>query len=419
MNVPDLDAHFPRYEDFDPLVPAWCITPDHGRIIHRFFDTPPFSPSGRYVGLTRLPYEDRLPAPGDVAEVATVDLETGELRVVAETRGWDTQVGAHVQWGADDSQLFFNDLDVQTWRAVGVKLNPETGARKELEGTVYMVSADGKWAASPSLARIGLTQPGYGVVVPPDRMPLRRGAAEDDGVYVTDTNTGRSKLLVSLREVVETAQPKLDPGEYARGDFYAFHVKWNLRGDRLMLVLRWLARDRGPPAQMRAQLITMRSDGSEIRVAIPASEWSKGGHHPNWCPDGEHVTMNLRLDGREMRLVQARYDGADLRGLVDGIVGSGHPTLHPNGRHILTDAYPHEPVAYPDGSVPIRLIDIAEREERALIRVPSVPQVTGPHQALRVDPHPAWDRDFRRIAFNAYLYGTRRVCVADLSRAVA
>src|SRR6266496_5820755 len=98
----ELDTHFPRYREFGPTVPVWIATPGQGRTLHRFFDSSPFSPSGRYLGLTRLPHEDRLPRPGDVAEVVVVDLETGESSVVAETRGWDTQVGAHVQWGADD-----------------------------------------------------------------------------------------------------------------------------------------------------------------------------------------------------------------------------------------------------------------------------------------------------------------------------
>lgn len=106
----DLSDDFPRYTAFDPLVPVWCVTPNTGRTIHRFFDTSPFSPSGRYLALTRLPFEDRLPQPGDVAEVVRTDLETGEECVVAETQGWDTQLGAQAQWGADDTQLFFNDV---------------------------------------------------------------------------------------------------------------------------------------------------------------------------------------------------------------------------------------------------------------------------------------------------------------------
>ena len=72
--APDLSRHFPRYTEFDPLVPVWCITPKMDRTYHRFFDTSPFSPSGRYMGLTRMPFEDRMPQPGDAAEVVLVDI---------------------------------------------------------------------------------------------------------------------------------------------------------------------------------------------------------------------------------------------------------------------------------------------------------------------------------------------------------
>ena len=88
---------FSVYTHFDPMVPVCCVTPGVSGMMHRFFDTSPFSPSGRYLALTRFPFEDRLPAPGDVAEVILVDLKTGEQRSIAETRGWGTQLGAQVQ----------------------------------------------------------------------------------------------------------------------------------------------------------------------------------------------------------------------------------------------------------------------------------------------------------------------------------
>ncbi|HRS96487.1 MAG TPA: hypothetical protein P5179_14550, partial [Candidatus Latescibacteria bacterium] len=51
-----LSERFERYRAFSPAVPIWCITPDGlDRCIHRFYDTSPVSPSGRYVALTRLP----------------------------------------------------------------------------------------------------------------------------------------------------------------------------------------------------------------------------------------------------------------------------------------------------------------------------------------------------------------------------
>jgi len=413
----DLNAHFPRYTEFEPVTPVWCVTPEVDGAFHRFFDTSPFSPSGRYVGLTRLLSEDRLPEPGDPAEIVVVDLEGGSHSVVAETRGWDTQLGAQVQWGATDDDLFYNDLDTETWQPYGVKLDPGTGTAMRLDGTVYMVSADGRTAASPCLLRTALTQAGYGVVVPDEHVPRNDGASEDDGLYVTDTGTGDSRLLVSFADIVEAAWPALPEAGRTDGAFYGFHVKWDLAGDRLMLVLRFKPNDAGE--KTRANLITMRADGSDINVAIPSTIWTeKGGHHPNWCPDGEHVMMNINEHGDGMRFVQARFDGTDYRVMTEAVRGSGHPALHPNGRHIVTDAYPKEPVSFGDGTVPIRLVDLAEGAETTLARMQIVPPFTGPKNELRVDPHPAWDRGFRRIAFNGCPDVTRRVYVADLSELV-
>ena len=71
---------FPKYTQYDPQVPVYCVTPDEGRCLHRFFDTPPFSPSGRYLAVLRLPFEDRMPSPGDQAQIVLGD-QTYTLRI--------------------------------------------------------------------------------------------------------------------------------------------------------------------------------------------------------------------------------------------------------------------------------------------------------------------------------------------------
>jgi hypothetical protein len=106
MNT-ELDRFFPRYLSGPSQAPVWCITPQIDRCIHRFYDTSPVSPSGRYAALTRLPYEDKLPVAGDPAEIVLVDLLQGTTQIIAETRGSDTQLGAQVQWGSDDHSLYF------------------------------------------------------------------------------------------------------------------------------------------------------------------------------------------------------------------------------------------------------------------------------------------------------------------------
>src|ERR1700732_1535276 len=163
---PQLDKFFPRLPSAAWQAPIWCITPQIDRCIHRFYDSSPISPSGRFVALTRLPYDDKLPIPGDRAEIVLIDLSQGTTRVIADTRGWDTQLGAQVQWGNDDHALFFNDVDILTWTPFGVRLDPSTEKRKRLDGPAYAISPDGKLSASPCLLRTSRTQRGYTVLGP-------------------------------------------------------------------------------------------------------------------------------------------------------------------------------------------------------------------------------------------------------------
>lgn len=430
-----MSSVFPSYTSFDPAVPVVCVTPRTGRTIHRFYDTSPFSPSGRYIALTRFPVEDRLPTLGELAEVILVDLEQGEERVIAETAGWDLQVGAHVQWGTSDNELYYNDLELETWRPFGVKINPFTGQRQRLAGGIFMVSPDGRYAISHCLRRSVLVQPGYGVRVPSNAVPRNEHFSAEDGLYVTDTATGKRRLLISIYDIAKQGLSASDRRAFRKGVFYGFQAKWNLQGSRILFVLAWLPpgqsflgrvsarlpwfRWKGfakPPRQKRI-VVTLKPDGSDVHVAVPASVWSRmGGHHPNWCPDGETILMNLGLDGRNqgMRFARVHYDGNELGPLVDGVRGSGHPTLHPSGRWLLSDAYLGEPVTAGDDTVPIRLIDVAERTERVLVRIKTKPPFSGQRHELRVDPHPAWDPRFLKVAFNACPHGTRRVYIVDL-----
>jgi hypothetical protein len=429
----DFDSIFPRYTLFDPVVPVWCVTPNLDGAIHRFYNSSPISPSGRYLALTRLPFENRRPEPGEIAEVVLVDLCTGKSETVAHTKGWDTQLGAQVQWGATDLQLFFNDVDVARWVPFGVRLNPLTGEKQAFDGTVYAISPDGKWAASTCLRRASVTQRGYGVVVPDDAIPANHGAADNDGVFLTDTNTGEVTLAASYKKIVDEAVPPIDMSRYGLGDYYGFHVSWNAKGDRILLVLRYVTRKDG---KFKPQLITMKPDGSDIRVAVPASEWAdKGGNHPHWCPDGEHLMMNLNIgEGKRFgfwrrprhkwRFVKCRFDGANLGPITSVPANGGHPTLHSSGRFILTDAYPKEKAAFGDDTAPLWLIDLEKGEKVTLVRIDAVSKYfkkdngrsAGP---LRVDLHPAWDgKTHTRVVFNGVSNGTRHVFVADLSRFV-
>jgi hypothetical protein len=412
---------FPSYTEFNPLVPVWCVTPGKGACIHRFFDTSPFSPSGRYLAVLRMPREDRVNIPGEAAEIIVIDLQTGEERVVAETRGWEVQLGANINWGNEDTSLFYNDVDTESWEPFCVRLNVQTGVKIRLEGSIYRISPDGKTIISASVDRMRRTQDGYGVVLPDARVPRNFGLSKDDGLYVTDTETGKRKLLVSIHDVFERAQPAIPRASYEHGECYGFHCKFNPQGDRLLFTMRWYQPGHDQPWNMIGQgldywVITMRPDGSDMAVAVGPEQWRKGGHHINWFPDGERLSMNLCIDGdNKLYLAQVHADGTNLRKIINELPGSGHPTVHPDGVHILTDAYEGEPVSFGDGTVPLRWINVKEKTEKTIVRIRVGNPATAISSALRVDPHPAWDPEFKRIAFNGFVNGTRRVFVADLS----
>jgi hypothetical protein len=124
--------------------------------------------------------------------------------------------------------------------------------------------------------------------------------------------------------------------------------------------------------------------------------------------------MNLNTQGDGLRFARLPRDGSDCETLVPALRGSGHPTLHPDGRHLLTDAYVTEPVAFGDGTAPIRLVDLSSGTDTILVRIRTRPEAERRTGTLRVDPHPAWDRAYGRVAFNACPEGARQVFVADL-----
>jgi len=416
-------SQFPLYTEFDPLVPVYCCTPGEGRIIHRFFDTSPLSPGGRFLGLTRFPFEDRSPKPGDTADVVVVDLWNGQEFTVHTTSAWGSQLGAQVQWGRCDDYLFCNDMTAD-WKPFGVRYGLESQEVRFLDGAIYSVNSEGTLAVSPCLLRTGRTQLGYGVMAPDSAVPVNHGVSSDDGVYLTDLETGESRVLVSIQAIVGGI-PGLNDSRYRNGTFYVFHTKWSPDSSRIMVILRWTPQEKprrwwqkskpASKATMRKFVLTVAADGSDPRMAISDEQWARGGHHPNWCPDSRHVMMNLNLDGGGIKFAMADLNGAEIRLLHPSAGGSGHPSLHPGGRYLLTDAYPGEPYGYGDGTVPIRLVDLKTGEEQVLVRIQSRPAYVGGRKEMRVDAHPAWDRSGNYVIFNGCPDGTRRVYIADVS----
>ena len=387
------------YTAGDPCCAVVAVTGPGEAHMHTYYDVCPWSPSGRYLACLRLPFEDHEPACGDLALLRVIDLKAQTVRDVAETAGWGFQTAAHQAWGRTDQYLYFNDY--RAGRPVGVRADLAGGSETVFDGPIWQVHPDESWAICTCLNRGRLTQGGYGMTVrPADYLVNTDRAASDDGLYRVDLTTGRQTLLVSLAEVWEVLADRED---LADAVLYAFHCKFNPQGDRVLLVVR----ARFDDGRFVASLLTCRADGAGLRTVVPHRLWARGGHHPIWHPDGQRVLMNLTPDERGMRFCLIDADSGEVEVLTDDPPGSGHPSISPDGRFLLTDQ-----TGESDGlrTAAIRLADLPAGTWRDLARAES-PAVGG--SPLRRDAHPVWDRRGRRICFLAAPAGKRQLFIAD------
>ena len=100
----------------------------------------PFSPSERYLAVTRLPFQGHEPILGDIADVCIIDLQEQTLETIYSTKAWDYQLGANLNWGTSDRFLYTND--VIDGKAVCVQLDLETKEATAYSGPMYHIAPD-------------------------------------------------------------------------------------------------------------------------------------------------------------------------------------------------------------------------------------------------------------------------------------
>ncbi len=398
---------FRPYLEGKRLAPVTQVTPSGGHYIHTYYDVCPFSPSSRLLAVTRLPFADRPPVLGDLADVCVIDLEDQTIRTVYRTKCWGFQTGANLQWGATDRHLYTNDVFEDV--AVCVRIDLETGETRAYAGPKYEIAPDESAVFGFPLELLDVTQPGYGV---PPKAPgrfrkLPPGASKTEGVWRTDLKTNEKTLLVSLADVAARIP---EPPPRDGGTFYFWHTKVNPQGTRILQVLRCLFPDGS--GGRNAMVFTYAMDGSDIRYTPSRPVWGLSGGHPNWHPDGEHIIRVLPVEGGKLRFCQFRWDGSGFRVLSETIEGGGHPRIEPGGRFLVTDAFPRI-----EGRqhVALRLVRFDEERVEDICVLPTVDRDHIEHMVLRLDGHPAWSRDFKKVIFQAAPAGERQLFIADLT----
>lgn len=263
---------FRAYRPGSASVPVVCVTPPDAHFTHTFYDVCPFSPCGRFLAVTRFPYQGRKAVLGDWAEVCVIDLVNESIETVYRTQAWEFQLGANVQWGpAGERALYANTL--AGGLAVCVRIDLESREASVFSGPKYDMSRNASFAVGPNLSLINATQEGYGIPGPRGASPPVRGKGDGagEGIWRTDLTAGKTWLLLSLDQL-EGAVSVKRPQAGALG--YPFHTRLNRQGTRILQVLRFPDRD---GKQRNPCLLTFAADGSNLREVINQQAWSIRG----------------------------------------------------------------------------------------------------------------------------------------------
>ena len=378
-------SQFAAGNDAPKFPPTRQIT--HGPKHHWFgyYDKLQFDPAGRYVLGMEVDFEHRSPTGDDVIKVGMVDLEDGDRWIeLGESRAWCWQQGCMLQWlPGSKTKIIWNDREGD--RFVCHILDVVSKERRTIPHPIYCVSPNGKTAVAPDFSRIHDTRPGYGYAGIPDAHAGEL-APEDSGIFHIDLETGESKLIISLAEIIKHGEL---PDERPHNKHYFNHLLFSPEGSRFIALHRWLRTDGGRLSRM----ITANPDGSDIRIVIPNGFvshfiWRDTTHilsqAKNWL--GESNWGNFLFEDREAGIVEQVG-----KGVLDS---SGHLSYLPGNEWILNDTYPQGP----DRMQTPHLYHIASNRRIDLGHFHLPAEYTG---EWRVDTHPRLSPNNRYVCIDA------------------
>lgn len=352
-----------------------------------------FSRSQQYVTVLQTDLRYKLPDEKDAATLGLVDLNTKKFIPLTQTRAWNFQEGCMAHWlgSSPDSLIIFNDY--RNGKFVSVILNVHT--KKEIrviDRPVSAVSPNGKEAVGMNFSRLRATRTDYGYGGDGQDAQTSVQFPENDGIFHIDLETGKSKLLVSIKDI-ENFVPKLKEGSIE----YFAHVVYSRDGSKLS----WLAR--GFPEWNTTTMIVNR-DGSGIKRAFP-DNW--GGSHYDWL-NGSELMVTAMYDGKQFAHVLFTVGKDDYKRLGNGLLDyDGHGTFSPNGKWMITDSYPS------GGSREQRLylMDMKSEAVLPLGRFFHSEEYRGEKGWTRCDLHPRWSAKGNLLGINSVFNGTRQVYI--------
>jgi hypothetical protein len=360
---------------------------------HHFFGyfghvrTIPWNKSGRYIVALRTAFQDRMPEPGEAAEIVLLDTQKDyEARPVERTRAWNFQQGTMLYWNpqAPETQFFFNDRDPKTHEVFCVLFDVSKGengqrvAEYRFKGASIGnggVAQGGGWFLGINYGRLARLRPVTGYPGAHDWTAGRKEHPDDDGLFKVDVTTKEMKLLVSYKQMADALRPQhpsIDEQE-----LFLNHTLWSRDDSRIFFFVR--ADFDKKDARLDVPF-TVKPDGTGLQ---PLARHIGG--HPEW----ESGRTLIGARGKE----QILFDVVDQK--VTGALGAPETFPDPGGDIALSadgkwfvNGHSEKGKNY---------YTILRRADGARVRTEGFDRGGYTGGELRIDPSPNWNRDGSQI----------------------
>ena len=237
---------------------------------HHFFgyyDKSPLDANGRLLLCHSVDFDLRMPGPKDTAEIGYWHILTGKYQKIAESRSFNFQQGAMLQWMPPDfsNKVIYNDFIDGDYRAVIVYI--ESGKKTILSNSIYALSPCGKYALTPVFKRLFFPRSGYSYSNIKDDT-WNENIPQNDGIVLLDIEKNTHRRIITTKQMFETNHHET----MNQGNNYLEHIMFNPDGSRFAFLHRWLLDD----GAFRTRLYTADLDGKNLHCFPDSGFYSHG-----------------------------------------------------------------------------------------------------------------------------------------------
>jgi len=373
------------------------ISPDDN--YHYFFgyyDLNAYHENGMLHLANRVSFMDRQPTENDVCELGVINLNTLEFTKFAETTAWNFQQGALMTYNkANYDEVFYNVRVGNEYKTCIHNL--KTNIKRYTDRACACISHDGKYGLAINFSRIYDFRPGYGYAGIRDKW-FNENYPDDDGIYLVDMLSGKSKLIISLACIMNKF-PEIRLNE----KFVVNHITFNTDCSRFLFLLRNFASEEG---QVRlTSLITSDLEGNMYCLS-PSNKMISHYHWKNPSQVVFYCEMNKKWGLYLLDDLSDTYTEYKSEWFDDDI----HCIYSPNRKFIIGDGYPHD-----DSFRRIYFYNVETKQSGILLRDYSIN--TNDVQ-IRCDLHNRWNVEGNKISFDTTRNGKRQICEVDVSKLI-